>query len=89
MAGGDVLSAIEYWDKQLNETTNTAPRSNLRTLFGISLLDFERSKTYRLRLEHIEKAFHLFEKVEPVNRQTVLIHDFSEELNPPTSKTHI
>lgn len=91
MAGGDVAAALRYWEEQLKRGKKEDGRdAHKKVLFGISLLDYKRSKSYRLRIEYIEKAFQQFRKLPAGVARGKEIFDFTEEWmerTPPDYRT--
>ena len=77
MAGGDLVEAIAYWKENLTQLKPEETEfSRMKALLGISLLDAEPLKPYRLRLESIDEAFTHLGVVKAVDQETAQISAF-------------
>ncbi len=77
MAGGRTDYAIRYWADGLDgKTTDEQSLNRIRMLYGISLLDLNRTRPFRLRSKYISTAMTTFADVKPVDSEGMLIRDF-------------
>ena len=80
MAGGDIESAILYWneilDRPLSKEINI---STVHLLLGISYLDRDRLAPFRLRTGNIEKALKHLDQIDPQFAEKELARSFASD----------
>jgi tetratricopeptide (TPR) repeat protein len=80
MAGGDQREAMDYWQRLLqSDDPITEPPSRLLILYGISLLDNDRLKPFRLRQEKVDAAIDHLARVRSSDPDSRRVTDFVEE----------
>ncbi|PCI29905.1 MAG: hypothetical protein COB67_03070 [SAR324 cluster bacterium] len=79
MAGGELKEAIDYWEKQLQEKQNQSEYFTVKTLLGLSWLDQDSVKVFRLRKQNLQKARLQFSEIEVKSKQDQYILDFMDD----------
>jgi tetratricopeptide (TPR) repeat protein len=76
MAGGELKSAIEHWEKELEKKTQKKNYLSINTLLGISWLDLKKAKVFTLRHRSLKKAKEYFSVVQGRNPPFNSVRDF-------------
>ena len=80
MAGGRTEVAIKYWKFRLDRAiTDDRTQNRYKMLYGISLLDLNRTDPFRLRNENITSAVNLFKEVEPLDEEGRQVREFAQD----------
>ncbi|MBT6498909.1 MAG: hypothetical protein HOK67_03305 [Deltaproteobacteria bacterium] len=80
MAGERMDEATVYWEKRLeHESLEGLQKNRLKALYGISLLDKNRLKTFSLRRRNVESGILVLNDVKSMDDEGRLIHDFTRE----------
>ena len=80
MAGGDHQEAIRYWRLRLeNPGQEDESFNQIRILLGLSLLDINKDRPFRLRQENVNKAFQQFSGVRDFGHESRLVSDFRSD----------
>ena len=80
MAGEQMDEAIKFWEKQLTQELLQRPQQNrLKALYGISLLDQNRLKTFSLRRKSVESGIQVLSDIQPRDEKEQLLQDFAQQ----------
>ncbi len=80
MAGDQMDDAIKFWEKRLvHEPLARQQQNRLKALYGISLLDQNRLKTFSLRRKSVESGILVLNDIQPMDEKEQLIQDFARE----------
>ena len=80
MAGGWLDEALEFWKKEVDpKSLDGSQQNRLKALYGLSLLDLDRSKSFSLRRKNVESAITVLTDVKEMDDEGRLIHGFINE----------
>ena len=80
MAGGDLESAILYWNQILQEPTlKDVNLSGVHLLLSISYLDKDRLKPFQLRVDNINKALYHLDQIDSQFSDAEQGHSFASD----------